>query len=1430
MAPGRRKVDKAEPKPKRGRRSLPDADNEDEDVIMDSDDSLPSPSKKAGARGAKKKAPVKPTPKKTKAKGAQKDTQEEEEDADDFDERRQLLEENINEEDLLNMVIPPPPEAMKEGDANKRLMISSIEVENFKSYYGKQVIGPFHKNFTAIIGPNGSGKSNVIDSLLFVFGYRAAKIRSKKVSVLIHNSAAHDNIDRCRVQVNFQQIIDEPEGKYSVVPGSQFSVARTGFRNNSSQYHYNGTPMQFKEVAKILRNVGIDLIHNRFLILQGEVEQISLMKPKAPSPNEDGMLEYLEDIIGCARLKVPIEKLTAKCSQLQDQRTTQFSRAKQAEREKEALENPVRDIMQHLRLENGIALVNSKALYKKMYKKEAQYEEHAPQVDVIKEKIKENKEQMSELLKLQDEQSKEQKKLQKKLEKAEDEFSRSKTSQSTMEGEVQLKKKELKRCAEKVEKLKADIKKEDKKLKEYESQPAKCEQKIEEHTEIAEEAKQEELKYQKMLEERLVELEGKSKELNERKKAHEAELAAAAKAQDSASSKLLVAQQDRKNLVDEGERAHTQLKELESNIAETERNLEAKKGELEKVKTALPGKVQALQESETRAREVEERVKKLEAACHPLQAKVMEERSSCSSQSQNRVIAALMREKEKGTIQGIYGRLGDLGGIDKKYDAAISNCTGVLDNVVVENVEVAQQCIKFLKEQNIGTVTFLALNKQDRFKGRMKLTRATPEGAPRLFDLITVKDEKVLPAFYFCLQDTLFAEDINAATRIAFTPPRWRVATANGEIVETGGTMVGGGSRVVRGKMGATVRVDTSRRRSGESLEELEQKLKSLKAEIEELERESGNLNRQIHSLTRDKEQMERRAKDLDTEIDTLTLRLERLRGSLVEQKEKVKNSKRTEQAVDEATDNVRTLEKDRDEAAATVDKIRSQVEEINKQLQDFYTEIVGDIQTHFDAARERKDAALKVVSKEQTALNAVSRNLSKSQKKVAELNKDLERTEESIVADEEKIKDLEEQLEALALKIEELEKVKVEAQEEVNEANEKAKSSNEDEIKLKNEGNMLDKSLKELTEKLTKIRYEIERYKGEIAKLTFQYVTFVDRLPAELTAPDGTDEILSEAYTIEMEAIKSGKTKKGKAPRVASSSDDPEPMETDGEEVPAPESEDEEEEGAPMVSVTTMIGTLEIPAPTKEAMEMLTEEELKFHQVNLDKKKVKKNYDFNNLVEYYHKLLKFEKENAELEEISKKRDAHRDKLKQVKDMRHNEFMDGFQKIGSALKEMYQMITLGGDASLDLVDSLDPFNEGVSFGVRPPKKSWKQITNLSGGEKTLSSLALVFALHHYKPTPLYVMDEIDAALDFRNVSIIGHYIKEKTKNAQFIIISLRNNMFELGDRLVGIYKTYDCTKNVCVDPDEVAKAAQDVGEKLRKNRADRRVLSSRQDV
>ena len=232
-----------------------------------------------------------------------------------------------------------------------------------------------------------------------------------------------------------------------------------------------------------------------------------------------------------------------------------------------------------------------------------------------------------------------------------------------------------------------------------------------------------------------------------------------------------------------------------------------------------------------------------------------------------------------------------------------------------------------------------------------------------------------------------------------------------------------------------------------------------------------------------------------------------------------------------------------------------------------------------------------------------------------------------------------------------------------------------------------------------------------------------------------------------------------------------------------------------------------------------------------------KMNPDMEAIESYRQKESDYNQRAEEVAAVTSERDECRKKYESLRKRRLDEFMSAFNIISLKLKEMYQvrmmngtshapssslndslsshltrynlplhlqMITLGGDAELELVDSLDPFSEGIVFSVRPPRKSWKNISNLSGGEKTLSSLSLVFALHHFKPTPLYVMDEIDAALDFKNVSIVGHYIKDRTKNAQFVIISLRNNMFELADRLVGIYKTDNSTKTVTINPAEFA--------------------------
>ena len=97
---------------------------------------------------------------------------------------------------------------VEETGPKNRMVITYLILTNFKSYAGRQEVGPFHASFSSVVGPNGSGKSNVIDSLLFVFGFRASKMRQGKISALIHNSAQYPNLDHCEVAVHFQEVTD----------------------------------------------------------------------------------------------------------------------------------------------------------------------------------------------------------------------------------------------------------------------------------------------------------------------------------------------------------------------------------------------------------------------------------------------------------------------------------------------------------------------------------------------------------------------------------------------------------------------------------------------------------------------------------------------------------------------------------------------------------------------------------------------------------------------------------------------------------------------------------------------------------------------------------------------------------------------------------------------------------------------------------------------------------------------------------------------------------------------------------------------------------------------------------------------------------------------------------------------------------------------
>lgn len=166
---------------------------------------------------------------------------------------------------------------------------------------------------------------------------------------------------------------------------------------------------------------------------------------------------------------------------------------------------------------------------------------------------------------------------------------------------------------------------------------------------------------------------------------------------------------------------------------------------------------------------------------------------------------------------------------------------------------------------------------------------------------------------------------------------------------------------------------------------------------------------------------------------------------------------------------------------------------------------------------------------------------------------------------------------------------------------------------------------------------------------------------------------------------------------------------------------------------------------------------------------------------------------NADYERCKNAVIASREEFNYARKRRAETFMLCFNKISETICAIYKELTHEhdgeGNAFLILDDAAEPFNGGVQFHVMPPKKRFREINLLSGGEKTMASLALIFALHGFRPAPFYVFDELDSALDKSNVAKLVAFLRNLS--VQLVVITLKPQVFQCAEALVGVYKDRD---------------------------------------
>ncbi|EIE85270.1 hypothetical protein RO3G_09980 [Rhizopus delemar RA 99-880] len=1049
-------------------------------------------------------------------------------------------------------------------------------LNNFKSY--------------AVVGPNGSGKSNVIDALLFVFGYRANKMRQGKLSELIHNSAKHPNCQACTVEIHFHEIIDgEGINDYQIVPGSQLVVARQASRNNASKYFINDKASNFTEVTSLLKARGIDLDHKRFLILQGEVESIALMKPKAKDNNDDGLLEYLEDIIGTSKYKAPIEEASVRLEALNEVRGEKVGRVKYVSREMEGMEEKKAEAENYLENENELAQRKNELYQIYLY-------ETRQNVDVATRAIEELNTKMSEEVK--------------KCEAIEQEkLALNDTYQQTVDAYNEIEKE-----SEKIAKRQAKLEREDVQLREKKEHMVNKQEKGKATLESDREAR---LAAQEAIKKNTEELNDRKEEVTELEKQLKIE-----------ETKLEEISKELKGKTDsylaQIEQHQKELAPWTEKINEKQKTIDVKRSEIEILTEQIMSEL-AKTESDTRA--------KLNIA----RQKADEARLSLQhSQNRGKVLSSILRMRDSGRIDGIYDRLGSLGVIDDKYDVAISTACPALDNIVVETVEAAQACIQYLRKNNLGRAVFTVLN-QLRHQRTDKIK--TPEHVPRLFDLVEPKDKKFIPAFYSVLQDTLVAEDLKQANRIAYGEKRWRVVTVDGKLIEKSGAMTGGGNKQLRGAMSSTFREEGA---SAETVAALESERDGLEKKYKDVSEEKRatelGLKRKKDHLPRlevsfEKLQMDLRS--LETQLEEENGRIEELKKQVEPRPSDLKRQAEIEEEIEQIVIEIGELK----EKTAVIEKT---IASLHEQIMDAGGMELRQQKTCVNNIRKRIDQLNDRITKNMVAKSKAEKDVTKLEASIRKFERDTEMFETNLKELEKEANELAQDMAAVTEKVEQTKKLmeekKVEMEEFKQQIDEKTESINklrQAEVNIKNE---LEDYKRTLIDNEKKAAY----WEEQRSKLFLQQIT-----------GEETDEQL-QLHILEGEALQE-------------------------------------------------------LAKSKQSIKMIIAEIEAFVQ------SAKPNLSV--LDEYRRRLAEYNERKKDLDAVTAERDTIKNEVDTLRKARLDEFMQGFNIISQKLKEMYQMITMGGNAELELVDSLDPFSEGIVFSVMPPKKSWKNISNLSGGEK-----------------------------------------------------------------------------------------------------------------
>jgi len=171
---------------------------------------------------------------------------------------------------------------------------------------------------------------------------------------------------------------------------------------------------------------------------------------------------------------------------------------------------------------------------------------------------------------------------------------------------------------------------------------------------------------------------------------------------------------------------------------------------------------------------------------------------------------------------------------------------------------------------------------------------------------------------------------------------------------------------------------------------------------------------------------------------------------------------------------------------------------------------------------------------------------------------------------------------------------------------------------------------------------------------------------------------------------------------------------------------------------------------------------------------------------DYNEKRTRHDNLDQEVERLEAQRTDLLDLMSDLNQRKKVSFMQVLEAVGENFKRMYAELSGGGEAELVLTNPKEPFDGGLTIKAKPKAGKTLRLQALSGGEKSLTALSLIFAIQEYQPSPFYLLDEVDMFLDAVNADMVARHIQKASRSAQFVQITLRKVTMDKADHLVGV--------------------------------------------